>query len=98
MINQLLKNTRLHEGEAEALAIAKHEHALVLADDKEARTVAKALNVPCLGSVGILLAARFDGHLSMSEFENAITDLTNISWQSPDVIALALKRAREERP
>jgi predicted nucleic acid-binding protein len=95
VVEHLLTTTRLHEGEAEALAMAASSDAVLLADDKEARRIARALGVKCLGTAGVLLEARLRGHISLSEIEDAITDLTRVSWQSPEVAALVLKRARE---
>ena len=44
-------------GEAEALAIAKLRDEILLVDEKEARTAARAIGVTPMGSAGVLLAA-----------------------------------------
>ena len=90
----LRSTTRLHEGEAESIAMAVGRNALVLADD-EARRIAHALGVKRIGTAGVLLEAYLRQYLTISELEDAITDLANVSWQSPEVATLILKRARE---
>ena len=55
-------NPALDRGEVAALALAVQRSAnLVLLDDKAARNAAKALNLPHIGVVGILLAAKSRG-------------------------------------
>jgi len=96
VVAHLLATTRLHKGEAEAIAMAAGRDALLLVDDKDARRVAQALGIPRIGTAGVLLEACWRGHLSLGALEDAIADLTRVSWQSPEVIAETLRRAREK--
>ncbi len=93
--DSLRATTRLHAGEAEAIAMARSRNALLLVDDKEARSVAQALGIARIGTAGILLEAYLRRGLTLSELEDAVGNLASVSWQSPEVTALVLKRARE---
>lgn len=48
-------------GEAEAIALASEKNCLLISDDKQARTAAKRLGVPVIGTVGILIRAKQNG-------------------------------------
>jgi uncharacterized protein len=51
-------------GEAEALVLAQERHAnYFLVDEERARTVAKLLRVPFIGTAGILVLAKRTGHI-----------------------------------
>jgi predicted nucleic acid-binding protein len=84
----------LDAGEAEALSIALNRNLRVIIDDKEARHAAETLGISYLGTVGVLLEAHQQAHLTLDEFEDAITSLTGILWLSPSVVATALRIAR----
>lgn len=94
---RIWKDSRLHEGEAEAIALASSRGALVLLDDKEARFVAEATAVRYMGTAGVLLEAFFSGKLDFGGLEAAINDLSRVIWLSPDVVAEILRRGREAR-
>jgi len=52
----------LDEGEAETIALAREEHVpVVLLDEKDARQVARRLNLQVLGTVGLLIWAKRAG-------------------------------------
>jgi predicted nucleic acid-binding protein len=54
-----LLRAELDEGEAETIALAREEHvSLVLLDEKDARQVARRLNLQVLGTVGLLIWAK----------------------------------------
>lgn len=93
----LLRSTRLHEGEAQVLAIGERRKLPVIIDDKEARSVAQTLGVSFVGTAGVLLEGFLRRHLSMTELEDTVTELTEILWLSPGVVAAILKAAREAR-
>src|SRR5438067_11059624 len=57
LARRLVESTRLGEGEAESLALAHSRGLLVVLDDTEARTMARGLGVPQIGTAGIMLAA-----------------------------------------
>jgi predicted nucleic acid-binding protein len=90
-----LKGSRLHEGEAEAIALASSRGATVLLDDKEARLVAGTTGVRYMGTAGVVLHAFFRGKLDFGELEAAIHDLSRVIWLSPEVVAEILRRGRE---
>ena len=94
---RLAKTTTLHRGEVEAISIAKTRGLTLVVDDKEARSVANALGIEYLGTAGVLLVACRQKHLTIGEFEDAISDLTCVLWLSPTVVADILKMAREEQ-
>ena len=92
---RILKGSRVHEGEAEAIALASSRDAIVVLDDKEARFVAEAAGVRYMGTAGVLLEALFSGKLDFRGLEAAISDLSRVIWLSPDVVAEILRRGRE---
>ena len=92
---RILKGSRLHEGEAEAIALASSRKLMVLLDDKEARIVAQAMAVEYMGTAGVLLEAFLRRALDFGGLEAAIEDLTRVIWLSPEVVAEILRRARE---
>ena len=69
-------NTRLDEGEKQALKLCKQLNALYfIADDKEARKVAKLLNIKPIGTLGIIIQALKIGAITQKEAENIVDDL-----------------------
>jgi uncharacterized protein len=94
LLKRILKNSRLHEGEAESLAIAKSRNLMVLLDDKEARAYAELLRVGFIGTAGFLLEAFIKRHLILEQLEEAVEDLSRTIWLSPDVVTEILRRAR----
>lgn len=49
------------DGEAEALALAKELGLRIILDDRQARAVGNRLNIPVIGTVGILVQAKYAG-------------------------------------
>lgn len=94
---RVLRTSRLHGGEAEALAIAVQRRLPVVIDDKEARSVAGALGLDYMGTAGVLLEAFLLRHLTLSELEDAVVALARVMWLSPGVVATILRIAREEK-
>jgi predicted nucleic acid-binding protein len=97
LTTRILQGSRLHRGEAEALAIARQRGQLLVVDDKEARSLAGALGVDFVGAAGVLLEAFLEEHLTLEGLEGALVDLSGVTWLSPQVVATVLKLAREER-
>jgi predicted nucleic acid-binding protein len=63
---EALLATGLHRGESEALAIATERHAdLVLIDERQGRLTAQGMGLPVVGTVGVLVAAKTQGHVSL---------------------------------
>ena len=97
LMRRILDNSRLHEGEAESLSLARQRGLMLIVDDKEARGYAGTLGVAYLGTAGVLLEAYMRKHLSFRELEEAVRDLSKVIWLSPVVVAEILKAAREEQ-
>lgn len=91
---RLMSTTRLDLGEAEALAMAKVRGEILLVDEKEARTVARAMGVTPMGSAGVLLAAFRLKELNIEELEKSVKELARVMWISPEIVADILGRAR----
>jgi predicted nucleic acid-binding protein len=96
-VQQLAGNTTLGPGEAESLAVARLRNVAFLVDEKEARTVARALGIEVIGTAGILYEAFRIGEISLNDLERAVEDLAKVIWLSPDIVADVLRRAREVR-
>jgi predicted nucleic acid-binding protein len=92
---RILQTSRLHEGEAETLAVAERRKLLVAVDDKEARGMAAALGLDFVGTAGVLLEGFFKGHLNLDDLEKVLMALSSVIWLSPQVVASVLKLARE---
>jgi len=95
--SQILRTSRLHEGEAQAIAIACRRKLLVALDDKEARSMAVALGLDIVGTAGLVLEARLRGHLELDDLEETLSHLSRTIWISPEVVAGILKIARKGR-
>ncbi len=52
------------DGEAEAIALAYEKGWRIILDDRHARNVAKRLGVTMIGTVGILVRAKRQGHIA----------------------------------
>ena len=89
---RLTDTTRLHRGEAESLAVANSRKMTLLVDDKEARTMARAINLHFKGTVGLIIDAYLEGHINYDAFEDSVRELSAVMWLSPDVIVNILTR------
>ena len=97
LARRLLTNSRLHEGEAESLALAQKRNLTLLVDDKEGRMIAEALGIPYHATAGVLLEAFMSDEFTLKELEQAVTDLSNVMWLSPAVVVEILSTARETK-
>ena len=70
---------------------------MVILDDKEARATAATLSVPYVGTAGVMLKARLEGHWTLAELEESVGELSKVIWISPGVVAEILRRAREAK-
>lgn len=95
LMRRIVRTSRLHEGEAESLAMASSRSLMVIVDDKEARAVAATMRLEFLGTAGVLLEALLRGVLTLEELEEAVKDLSRVMWLSPSVVTEILKRARK---
>lgn len=97
LASELLETTRLAQGEAESIVVARCRKLMAVLDDKEARAVAAAMQVKHIGTAGILLEAFARRTLDYSGLEEAIRDLASVIWLSPEVVAEILRHARGMR-
>jgi predicted nucleic acid-binding protein len=89
----------LDAGEIEVIVLGQQQTAdWVLVDNEHARRAARQVGLPLKGTVGLLLKAWRQGHLSLQAFEfliqevNARPDL----WVSTQLCDRALEQARQE--
>lgn len=97
LAGEILGSSGLGKGEAETIALGRLRNTAVVLDDKEARAVAQAMNVECVGTAGLLLEAFIRGALSYVALEEAVIELAGVMWISPEVVAEILARAKEVR-
>jgi predicted nucleic acid-binding protein len=97
LLRKIVATSRLDQGEAESIAVARSRGLLVMLDDKEARAHAELLRVEYVGTAGFLLEAFLKRHLTMTGLEQAVQDLSSVMWLSPAVVTEILRRAREAR-
>lgn len=81
-------------GEAQAIATALDQPALLLMDDKAGRRCAGSLGLPVIGSLGVLIRLTLAGRLP------ALRPLLSVLeghgyWYHPDLIARALEKVGE---
>lgn len=91
---RLSRRSRLHGSEAESVALARVRELQLVADDKEARSMAKTLSVPLIGTAGVLLQAYLGRSFGLDSLERALRDLGETLWLSPSVVTEILRRAR----
>ncbi|MCX7925253.1 MAG: DUF3368 domain-containing protein [Fimbriimonadales bacterium] len=62
-----LLRTVVDDGEAEAIALAAHTGFLLVIDDRRGRSWARRMQIPILGTIGILIRAKQQGKLNAVE-------------------------------
>ena len=84
-------------GESEAITYAEDVKAgILLMDEARGRKVAKSLNIPIMGTVGVLLSAYQQGFVSKEEVETALNGLVAANCRlGKDVVETAMRRLRE---
>lgn len=97
LVERLSRRSRLHRSEAESVALASVRELPLVADDKEARSVAKTLGVPLIGTASVLLQAHLRRSFGLDSLEKALRDLGETLWLSPSVVAEILRRARKAK-
>jgi predicted nucleic acid-binding protein len=85
----------LDEGEAAALTLAQALRAkVVLMDERKGRKAAAAVQLPIMGTLGFLLRAKRDGHITA--IKPIIDQFTRLDrYYSPHLIAQTLQAAGE---
>lgn len=93
--NQTIENFNLGKGETEVLSLALEMlESRVLLDDFAARKSAKALNIPVLGTGGLLILAKQKGLIS--SVSEALTNVQKAGlWLSDELIELIKQKAGE---
>ena len=90
----------LHEGETQALSLAKSRHVdLLLTDDTAARLAAKNLGIPVHGSIGILLRSMRRGQCSQRDIISlleAIPERSSLHIK-PSLLREIIQKVQEQR-
>ena len=85
-------------GEAEVLSLAQEQQArLVIIDDRRARRYAMRLSMPLTGTLGVLLAAKAEGHVPMLGPLLARLQMAGLYF-APSLIENVLSLAGESAP
>jgi len=82
-------------GEAESIALAKNRAIPVILDDKNARQLARVLELQYSGTAALLLMALRLGNMDKGTFFASLRDLGQVMWLSPDVMAEMIRLAEE---
>ena len=89
----------LDAGEIEVIVLGQQQAAdWVLVDNEHAREAARQVGLPLKGTVGLLLEAWRQGHLSLQAFELLIQEVKTRPdlWSSAQLCDRALEQARQE--
>lgn len=74
---------RLGIGERSCIAIAHKRNGAFASDDADARVIASRLGIPVTGTLGILVLAIKQEHLSTCNGNNMLRDLIRAGYRSP---------------
>lgn len=86
--------TGLDSGEAECLAVAQRRGGILVSDDREARRLARELEVACIGTIGTLKSLVDDGVLTLAEADDQLHTMVTRGFYSP-VASLGQLRGRD---
>jgi len=64
-------------------------------DDRAARSFAEVMGVAFVGTTGMLFHGFVRKHLTLTELEDAVDELSKTIWLAPAVVVEVLKKARE---
>jgi len=91
----LAERAFIHIGEAEAILLANKLGAELIIDERTGSATAQIFGVRPIGTIGILLLALAEDHLTFNEFEECIDRLIASGfWLSVDVYKRALEEAQ----
>lgn len=86
----------LGAGETTVLSLARQANAVAIVDDRAARIACKALGIPLIGSLGVVLRARIEGRISSSV--EVLKALRGVGlYLDNKVIQVALKKTTGEK-
>ena len=71
----------LDKGEAEALALAKEKHLILLIDEKKGRKIARKMHIEILGFLGILLLNYRHKHLNKADIKDIIHQAEQLDFR-----------------
>jgi predicted nucleic acid-binding protein len=74
---------RLGAGERSCLAVAKYREGLLATDDRDARQTARQHGISVTGTIGILVLAVHQSHLSQDEANELLKDMIDAGYRSP---------------
>jgi predicted nucleic acid-binding protein len=98
LVAKLQTDFSLGRGEAEAIALALHEKAQVLAiDDKNGINACKLLSIPFTTAIGILIRSREKGLIDNSEALGKLVSLAKHGRYKRSIIEDAKRRLEAER-
>lgn len=86
----------LGAGESAVLSLARQQKAVAIVDDRAARTACKALGIPFIGTLGVVLRARLEGRISSSVEVFKALQAAGL-YLDEDVIRATLRKATEEK-
>ena len=97
-IPQSVLDWRLGSGESAVLAVAlSRPEGKVVLDDALARRFAKALHVPCIGTLGLIVAAKVQGRIPSAKA--VLQDLVDAGlWLDPGLVRTVLTAIEETWP
>lgn len=73
LVKLLRRSTGLDLGESEAILLAdSYDGSLLLMDEAKGRQVAAQMEIPVMGTIGILLAGYKEGFLSQKEIKDCV--------------------------
>lgn len=92
-----LLNTHLDKGESEAIVLAlKYQDSLLIIDEKEARDVARSLNLKFVGTIGILIKAKEKRYIQSLKTELSSLKSKGKFWIAETLYKEILKEAKED--
>jgi len=76
-------SSRLGEGERSCIAVVQHRGGILVTDDRDARTAAKARSLPTTGTVGVLVLAVKRGLMSLEEGNALLQLMIDRDYRAP---------------
>jgi len=83
-------------GEAESISLANSRALPVILDDKNARRLARIMEIQYAGTAALLLRALQQGIIDKGAYFTSLRDMGQVMWLSPDVMAEMIRLAEEK--